>query len=269
MAAGTRSRSTATFEDPSRDGWELMARGQVMSHTDLRPHAAGRICLAAAVVAAVAALHAQVPSRPPETLPAAAVDALRNTLAAARPHARHVWRDTPPRAGEDVRVYVEIARGDARKWELDMRAHARQIDRVMPADVGPYPVNYGFVPQTVAWDGDPFDALVLGPPVTGGSVVRGVVVGLMLMEDEKGIDSKVVLSPRGADGRAAYALSANVRERIANYFGRYKRHQPGKFSRVPGWGSVDEGRRHVEVTHAFFTRCRESRGACRLPVAGR
>ena len=50
-----------------------------------------------------------------------------------------------------------------------MRANARAIDRMMPVDVGGYPVNYGFVPQTISYDGDPFDVLVLGPPLAGGA----------------------------------------------------------------------------------------------------
>ena len=227
-----------------------------------------RIVGALVLAGTMTALHAQVPSRAPDVLPQAAVAQLRESLDATRTHTRHVWRDTPPHVGAEVQAYVEISRGDTRKWELDMGAHARAIDRVMPPDVGPYPVNYGFVPQTIAWDGDPFDALVLGPPLPGGTVVRGVVVGLMLMEDEKGIDSKVVLSARGPGGRPAHALSDEVRRRIADYFRRYKRHEPGKFSRVPGWGAADEGRQHVDVTHAFFTRCRQVQaGPCRL--AGR
>lgn len=219
-----------------------------------------RAALAVLVLSLTAAVPgAQVSSAPADVLPASAVEALRASLAAAAPHARHLWRDTPPRAGDAVQAYIEIPLGDRRKWEFDMAAHARAVDRVMPAEVGPYPVNYGFVPQTIAWDGDPFDALVLGPAVRGGTVVRGVVVGLMLMEDEKGIDSKVVLSPVRADGRPAHALSADVRDRIAGYFRRYKLHEPGKFSRVPGWGSAEDGHRHVALTHTFFLRCRTSR----------
>ena len=102
-------------------------------------------------------------------LPAAATTQLARSLDAATDHPRHVWRDTPPtNADGTVNAYIEIARGDRRKWEFDMRANARAIDRMMPEEVGGYPVNYGFVPQTVSYDGDPFDALVLGPPVSGG-----------------------------------------------------------------------------------------------------
>jgi inorganic pyrophosphatase len=200
-----------------------------------------------------------------EVLPASAVTQLQRSLEAAQGHAHHVWRDTPPtNANGTVNALIEIPQGERNKWEFDMRANVRAVDRVMPEDVGGYPVNYGFVPQTVAWDGDPFDALVLGPPLAGGKVVRGAIVGLMYMTDEKGPDSKVVLSIPGEDGRPVHSLSAGDQQRIGDYFKNYKRHEPGKFSKVPGWGTVQEGRWHVAITHEFFVSCRQPTGAeCR------
>jgi inorganic pyrophosphatase len=211
-------------------------------------------------------LAAQQPGSAPDTLPPTATTQLAQSLDAAKPHARHVWRDTPPRnADGTVNAYIEIARGDRRKWELSMAANARAIDRVIPTAVGGYPVNYGFVPQTVSYDGDPFDALVLGPPIPGGRVVRGAIVGLMHMEDEKGFDSKVVLSLVGDDGRPLHALTEDDQRRIGGYFSRYKQHESGKHSEVPGWGTLADGLSFVTTTHAFFTTCRARAGqACRL-----
>lgn len=199
-------------------------------------------------------------------LPPAATAQLVESLAAAAAHATHVWRDTPPLNGDGtVNAYIEIPRGERRKWELDMRANARAIDRVMPAEVGGYPVNYGFVPQTVSYDGDPFDVLVLGPALPGGTVVRGAIVGLMFMEDEKGLDSKVVLSRTDREGRPMHALTPGEQARIGGYFMRYKEHEPGAFSQVPGWGTIAEGLTHVRTTHAFFLQCRGLAGRpCRV-----
>ena len=209
---------------------------------------------------------AQTPAPAPNVLPATATTALHSSLAAATAHVTHLWRDNAPINDDDtVNLFVEISRGDRRKWEFDMRAARRVIDRVMPVDVGGYPVNYGFVPQTVSYDGDPFDGLVLGPPLEGGRMVRGVIVGLMQMEDEKGLDSKVVLSPAGPDGRPVHRLTPARQDEIGEYFRRYKRHETGKFSTVPGWGSAVEGLMFVRMTHAFFQDCQQRAGqSCRV-----
>ena len=190
-------------------------------------------------------------------LPVAAATRLSTSLSESKPHAKHVWRDTPP-LNEDgtVNAYVEIARGDRNKWEFDMAANKRAVDRVIPENIGGYPVNYGFVPQTVSYDGDPFDVLVLGPPIEGGSLVRGAIVGLLLMNDEKGYDAKVIVSPL-KKGRPEYAPTARVRQEIADYFRRYKSWEPDKFSFVPGWGTGAEGLSLIQMTHAFFLECRQ------------
>ena len=214
-----------------------------------------------AVPALAAAVLAAPQSSPPVELPAVATARLVDSLEASKPHVTHVWRDTPP-INQDgtINGYVEITRGDRRKFEFDMKANQRAIDRMIPPVVGGYPVNYGFVPQTISYDGDPFDILVLGPPLAGGSLVRGLIVGLMQMEDEKGLDSKVVVSVVGPDGKPKYALTRGEQRRIGDYFNRYKRYEPGAFSRVPGWGSAADGLAYVKTTHAFFLRCRNCAG---------
>jgi inorganic pyrophosphatase len=213
--------------------------------------------LCAALAVAVAAMAPGAAQQAPETLPAQAVAALHASVEAAVPHTSHVWRDTPPANSDGtVNAYVEIAKGDRRKWEFDMARNERTIDRMIPADIGGYPVNYGYVPQTVSYDGDPFDVLVLGPALPGGQLVRGLPVGIMFMEDEKGLDSKVVLSTVDGTGRPRHALTSSIRREVGDYFRRYKRHEPDAFSRVPGWGPPGEGLALVRLTHRFFTECR-------------
>jgi inorganic pyrophosphatase len=208
---------------------------------------------------------AQMAGRPPRALPESATAQLAKSLDAARQHTSHVWRDTRAMNGDGtVNGYVEIPLGELRKWEFDMRANARTIDRVMPPEIGGYPVNYGFVPQTVSYDGDPFDVLVLGPSLPGGELAIGVIVGVMFMEDEKGLDSKVVTSPVDGSGRPRYSLTPADRQRIGSYFARYKQHELGKFSKVPGWGSPADGLAHVQTAHAFFRECAKVAGQCVL-----
>jgi inorganic pyrophosphatase len=188
-------------------------------------------------------------------LPARASDALLEALAEARPQGHNTWRDTEPfNADGTLNGYIEIPRGERTKWEFDIGMNRREVDRVLPESMPGYPVNYGFVPQTQSYDGDPFDVLVLGPPLEGGSLVRGVIVGIMNMADEKGPDMKVVTSVVGSHGEPLHALSPAEQTRIGAWFASYKAHEAaqGKWSRVLGWGSAAEGRRRVDVTHGFF-----------------
>jgi inorganic pyrophosphatase len=213
----------------------------------------------ALLVSAVAASELQ---DAPPVLPAAASSKLAASLTAAAAHKQNVWRDTAPiNADGTVNGYIEIAVGDRRKWEFDIGANARKIDRMIPRSIGGYPVNYGIVPQTISYDGDPFDILVLGPAIKGGTLVRGVIVGVMFMEDEKGLDSKVVVSRTGPDGQPLHQLTPKLQQEIGDYFKRYKENQPGLFSKVPGWGTAAQGLAYVRTTHAFFTGCRQQTSA--------
>jgi inorganic pyrophosphatase len=226
---------------------------------------ARRPCAALLFTAAAIAITAQPRDPMPPVLPPAATTQLAASLKSAAARTTHIWRDTAPMTEDRVAVYVEIPRGERTKWEFDMRANARAVDRVMPEQLGGYPVNYGFVPQTVSYDGDPFDGLVLGPPLPGAAIVQGVIVGLLLMEDEKGLDSKVVVSRTGADGRPLHPLTDDARREMGDFFDRYKRHEPGKFSKVFGWGTIDEARALVRTCHAFFKQCATHAGAeCRV-----
>jgi inorganic pyrophosphatase len=213
------------------------------------------------------ALAAQDYGRPPAVLPAVAAAALSSSLAKAAPHKAHVWRDTAPiNADRTVNAFIEISKGDRRKFEFDMAANALKIDRMIPEKIGGYAVNYGYVPQTVSYDGDPYDALVLGPPLREGQIVKGAIVGLMHMEDEKGLDSKTVLSRLGTDGRPLHELTPAIQQEIGDFFKRYKLDQPGMFSKVPGWGTAAEGLAYIETTHAFFLKCRDRQGVeCAIP----
>jgi len=206
-------------------------------------------CLAILLCAAAAAQ----PAMPPAALPPEASAALQRSIVAARPHARHVWRDTPSQNDDGtVNAYIEIPRGERRKFELNIATNERFVDREMPRELGGYPINYGIVPQTISYDGDPFDALVLGPPIQGGTVVRGVIVGVMHMDDEKGLDSKVILSRLDGRGRPQHALSSGDKRRLTEFFDRYKKHEPGKFSKVTGWGDAATGLAFVTTTHRFY-----------------
>ncbi len=216
----------------------------------------------------------QLGSAAPDMLPAAATVKLRESLKAADAHPKHVWRDTPPfdlsrrRSPAEVdgallNAYIEIPLGSRQKFEFNMAKNAPALDRTIPEKIGGYPVNYGIVPQTISYDGDPFDVLVLGPAIPRGQLVKGAIVGIMHMEDETGLDSKVVISRVGADGKPTHQLTDADLKGMADFFNRYKREDddPKTFATVTGWGTAADGLSFVQTTHAFFTDCRERAGA--------
>jgi inorganic pyrophosphatase len=224
---------------------------------------------ALAAVLLIASVNAAAAQDPPAVLPDKATSALAASLKAAAAHKKHIWTSLPPFNDDGtVNGYIEIARGDRRKYELDIAANKRKVDRIIPKELGGYPINYGIVPQTISYDGDPFDVLVLGPAIGGGRTVRGVIVGVMFMEDEKGLDSKVVISRVDRDGKPLHQLTPEIQREVGEYFKRYKDNQPGMFSKVPGWGTAEQGKAYVATTHLFFKNCRQNPGrACQVDTS--
>jgi inorganic pyrophosphatase len=101
-----------------------------------------------------------------------------------------------PRAPEEVNVVIEIpaATGPV-KYEVDKVTGAIFVDRFMATPMF-YPCNYGYVPETLAEDGDPADVLVVTPyPLLPGSVIVAKPVGVLRMEDESGYDAKILAVP--------------------------------------------------------------------------
>ncbi len=96
----------------------------------------------------------------------------------------------------DINVVIEIPQGSAVKYEVDKESGAIMVDRFLFTPMA-YPAAYGFIPGTLADDGDPADALVLTPyaPVVPGAVIRCRPIGMLQMEDESGQDEKIICVP--------------------------------------------------------------------------
>ena len=101
--------------------------------------------------------------------------------------------ENPP---HEVNVIIEIPQGGAPvKYEVDKVSGAMFVDRFLHTAMF-YPANYGFIPHTLSEDGDPIDCMVIAPtPVATGAVVRARPIGALLMEDEKGVDEKIIAVP--------------------------------------------------------------------------
>ncbi len=146
----------------------------------------------------------------------------------------------------DINVVVEIPQGSSVKYEIDKETGAIVVDRFLFTTMS-YPAAYGFIPGTLADDGDPADALVLVPAaIVPGAVVRCRPIGVLHMVDEAGNDEKIICVPHDkvhplhGEITDVSNLPDIVRQSIEHFFETYKDLEPGKWVKIQGWGGVDE-----------------------------
>lgn len=157
-------------------------------------------------------------------------------------------------------AFIEIPRGSRNKYEYDEEAGAFRLDRVLYSSVH-YPTDYGFIPETLAPDGDHLDVLVLvQEPTFPGCLIDVRPLGGLDMHDEKGSDFKVLAVPVG-DPRFAHVTSLeNVGEHwlkeIETFFDTYKLLEP-KQTEVLGWHDLAETLEVVEQCRAAYRESQE------------
>lgn len=150
----------------------------------------------------------------------------------------------PPK---DINVVIEVPLGgDPIKYEIDKASGAMFVDRFLYTDMR-YPCNYGFIPRTLADDGDPVDVMVVGNrSLFPGAVVGARPVGVLLMEDEAGLDEKILAVPsprltRYYNKIESYQdLPEILNDRIRHFFEHYKDLEPDKWVKIVGWKDRDE-----------------------------
>ena len=162
----------------------------------------------------------------------------------------------------DLHCFVEIPKGSRNKYEYDPDIGAIKLDRFISASVV-YPTDYGYVPETLAPDGDPLDVLVcVSEPTFPGCVVVTKAVGLFKMSDEKGADDHIVCVPCDDPGWNSIDqvedLPNLLRAEIGHFFDVYKDLDEGRWSEVGGWGDRDEARETIEKARQAF---REKNGS--------
>jgi len=140
----------------------------------------------------------------------------------------HLWHGIPAGTNppEDINVVIEIPSGSKCKYELEKISGTIYVDRIIASAVY-YPGNYGFIPQTMAEDGDPLDALVLSQvSFHPGITVRVRPIGLMRMTDDGEPDDKVLCvplnDPRFQEVHAIEDLPTSVIQEIEEFFRVYK-----------------------------------------------
>ncbi len=164
----------------------------------------------------------------------------------------------------DFNVIIEIPmHAEPIKYEVDKDSGAIFVDRFMSTAMH-YPCNYGYIPHTIAGDGDPVDVLVVSqfalPP---GVVVRCRPIGMLKMNDEAGEDSKLLavpvdtLTPLYHNVVSQRDLPQIVLDQIAHFFAHYKDLEPGKFVNVLGWVGVEEAKQEIMQGVAAFNNAKE------------
>ncbi|WP_085314410.1 inorganic diphosphatase [Derxia lacustris] len=159
-------------------------------------------------------------------------------------------------AGKDVpndfNVVIEIPmNADPIKYEVDKDSGALFVDRFMMTAMH-YPANYGYIPKTLAGDGDPVDVLVHTPfPLLPGVVVRCRAVGMLRMEDEGGVDAKLLavpvdkICPLFTHWQSVKDVPEIRLKQIQHFFEHYKDLEVGKWVKVLGWADKEDA--HLEI----------------------
>jgi inorganic pyrophosphatase len=168
--------------------------------------------------------------------------------------------ENPP---HDVNVIIEIpAGGSPIKYEMDKASGALYVDRFLHTSMI-YPANYGFIPHTLSEDGDPVDCMVVGPtPVVPGVVLRSRPIGALIMEDEAGMDEKILavpvdkLHPFYTSVSSFRDLPAILINQINHFFAHYKDLEQGKWVRVKRWADPQEA---AELIRDAIRRAQEAK----------
>ena len=142
------------------------------------------------------------------------------------------------KATDTITVVVEIQKGSRNKYEFDKKHNQIVFDRMLFSSVH-YPSDYGYIPETLAQDGDPLDAMVLlWEPTFPGCVIEARPLGLFKMVDEKGIDDKILCVPvKDPLWNHIHNLSEvppHLLKEIEHFFKIYKDLEMKK-TRVKGW----------------------------------
>lgn len=141
---------------------------------------------------------------------------------------------------EDIFVHVEVPQGSNLKYEIDEDSGMLMVDRFVHAPMV-YPMNYGYIPNTLGGDGDAIDVLVLTPePVVPGCVIRSRPVGVLIMDDEKGTDEKIIavphtkINPMYDHVQSLEDLPELLLKQVTHFFERYKDLEEGKWVKIKG-----------------------------------
>jgi inorganic pyrophosphatase len=170
----------------------------------------------------------------------------------------NLWKDIPAgdKPPELLNMVIEVMSTSRDKYEYSIDWEALVLDRIIPSSVV-FPVEYGFVPQTWYDDGDPLDIMALSyEPLEVGCIAKVRVIGALIIEDEEGLDAKI-LSVLENDARfKGYNDITDVHEHqlkmIQEFFETYKRLEPHKWAKTRDWKNAAEAKEIVKYSMELY-----------------
>jgi len=155
-------------------------------------------------------------------------------------------------APDEINVIIEISAGkDPVKYEIDKATGAMFVDRFLGTAMF-YPCNYGYVPQTLSLDGDPVDVMVVAPlPVQAGAVIKCRPLGMLEMEDDGGVDMKILavpitkICPVHGGVKTYEDMPKEVLAKLSHFFEHYKDLEEGKWVKIGGWKGIDDAKAEI------------------------
>ncbi|MGC8479623.1 MAG: inorganic diphosphatase [Candidatus Micrarchaeia archaeon] len=154
-------------------------------------------------------------------------------------------------APKKVNAFIEIPKGSNIKYEVDEESGLIKVDRILHTAMF-YPYNYGFIAGTKGEDGDPLDIMVISnSSFAPGTFVVVKPIGLLLMKDEEGIDTKIMavpvekVDPDFKTISNISELSEHTKNMISHFFKYYKSLEPGKWAEVSGWEDASKAHEYI------------------------
>lgn len=153
---------------------------------------------------------------------------------------KHLWHDIDPGKLGKIKAVVEIPKGSGNKYELDLESGGVMLSRVLHTAFK-YPVNYGFIPRSLANDGDACDVLIVGEELYPLTLVELRIIGMLKIKDGKNKDDKLIgvplKDPNFNEVKSYGKLPRNFLKEIEHFFTHYKDLE-GKKVKVVGWISA-------------------------------
>jgi len=162
------------------------------------------------------------------------------------------------KTNEILDVIIEIPYKSHVKYEYDYDTKKMRCDRVLNTAMS-YPGNYGYVPNTLCDDGDALDILmVCDYPLYPNTIAECKIIGVLLMEDEKGIDHKVIVVPSSNidpdydEINECNDLPASIVSKIEHFFKHYKDNDPNKWCKISGFNDSQEATKIYHESIKFW-----------------